>query len=172
MTLRTGIQKPDFDIYYGYHIFPLKDEYETNNIKVSSGTITMDGTDPKLIFDNMNKYPGAKKVVITTDSNITNPTNYRITNVSLPVYYSGEKSILIDVEPKVSSTGIGKRTYVITVKSSGNTQPDPKPTNPDPNIKENPQTGNNVAIIMSLVLVLSFSLTIYLYKRNVEKLDN
>ena len=77
-NLRTGIERPDFDIYYGYQIFPLKDDYSASGLTVNTNSVTTTSNTPTLKFDNMNKYSSAKKVVIITSSQINNPSAYKL----------------------------------------------------------------------------------------------
>ena len=77
-TIRTGIQKPDFDIYYGYHIFPQKEQFSTDGITVNNGAITTSGTTHILTFDNLNKYTNVARVVITPSGTVNNTTDYKL----------------------------------------------------------------------------------------------
>ena len=77
-NLRTGIQRPDFDIYYGYQIFPLKDDYTASGLTVGANYVTTDSNTPTLNFTNMIRYSNAVKAVIITSSNITNPSTFKL----------------------------------------------------------------------------------------------
>ncbi len=78
-NLRTGMQRPDFDIYYGYQIFPLKEDYSTSNITVTSNNVLKTTSDnPTITFSNMAKYTNANRVVITTSNIVTNPSTYTL----------------------------------------------------------------------------------------------
>jgi len=78
-NLRTGVQRPDFDIYYGYQIFPLKEEYTTSNITVTDNIIKTTSTNPTITFSGMSKYVNASRVIITTTNAVTDPTTYTLT---------------------------------------------------------------------------------------------
>ncbi len=80
LNLRLGIQKPDFNIYYGYQVFPLKESYTTSNITVTSDKVLKTtSNNPTITFDNMDKYVNANRVVITTSSTVSSPTTYTLT---------------------------------------------------------------------------------------------
>ena len=90
-NLRVGLKEPDFDIYYGYHIFPQKEDYDTNDISVSNGSITVNGSNPTLTFDDMSKYTNAKRVALVTTSSIYNATNYQLSVDNGTNYITGQK---------------------------------------------------------------------------------
>lgn len=84
--------------------------------------------------------------------------------------FSGELELAITVLPKDSNSGYGSKTYVINIvnKDNGNnsTTPVSKPSD-EGNVGTNPGTGGS-AIAMGIMLVVSFALSIYYYKRNVN----
>ena len=85
-NLRAGVQRPDFDIYYGYQIFPLKENYSVSNITVTNDKVLKTtSTNPTMTFTGMSKYANATRVVITTDNVVTNPTTYTLTVGSITV---------------------------------------------------------------------------------------
>jgi len=80
INLRTGIQRPAFDIYYGYQIFPLKDYHTDTGLNVTSNNVvTTTSTNPTMTFDNMSKYKNALKAVIVFDGAVGNPTDFKLT---------------------------------------------------------------------------------------------
>ena len=92
VTLRTGVPKPEiYGIFYGYHIFPLKESYSTNNITVSNGAITTNGSNPTLTFSGMDKYTNAKRVTIITASTVNNPTDYKLSVDNGSHYITAQK---------------------------------------------------------------------------------
>ena len=79
INLRVGIQRPDFDIYYGYQIFPLKERYTTSGLNVTANTsIVTKSTDPKLTFTSQSKYKNVTRVVIVGNSAFYNPQDFRL----------------------------------------------------------------------------------------------
>ena len=92
VTLRTGVPKPEiYDIFYGYHIFPQKESYSTNNINVSNGAITVNGSNPTLTFSGMDKYTNAKRVTLITASTVNNPTDYQLSVDNGSHYITAQK---------------------------------------------------------------------------------
>ena len=92
LTLRTGIGKPDFDIYYGYQILPLKEKHTVSGMNITdNGKVTTTSATPKLTFTGMNKYTNVKRVVIVTEgTTLENAINYKLS------YDSFSTSSLID----------------------------------------------------------------------------
>ena len=69
VSVRTGIPRPKFDIYYGYQILPVKERYTTSGMSITEqGVVTTTSTSPKITFTGMNKYNNVKRIVLITDS--------------------------------------------------------------------------------------------------------
>ena len=79
-TVRVGVEKPDFDIYYGYQILPTKEHYSITGATISNDekNITMNGANAKLTFSNMNKYDNVKRAVIVLSNYVSNGTTYSL----------------------------------------------------------------------------------------------
>lgn len=77
--------------------------------------------------------------------------------------YSGENIIAIQVLPKDSSSGIKMRTYTITVKKASAVN---KPNNSSGNIV-NPQTSSISVFIVSVILIVSLTISLSLFKKNI-----
>ena len=80
LMIRTGIGKPDFDIYYGYQILPLKEKHSVSGMNITdNGKVTTTSANPKLTFTGMNKYTNVKRVVIVTEgTTLENSVNYKL----------------------------------------------------------------------------------------------
>ena len=80
-TIRTGIARPQFDIYYGYQLMPLKERYTVSGMSVTdNGVVTTSSTTPKITFTGMSKYPNVKRAVIVTNgTSLENAANYKLT---------------------------------------------------------------------------------------------
>ena len=80
-TIRTGIARPQFDVFYGYQLLPLKERYTVSGMSVSeNGKVTTSSTNPTITFTGMNKYPNVKRaVIVTDDTGLENAANYKLT---------------------------------------------------------------------------------------------
>ena len=81
VSVRTGIPRPKFDIYYGYQLLPLKETYTVTGLSINeSATVTTTSTAPKLKFTGMNKYPNVKRIVlITNSSSLPSQESFKVT---------------------------------------------------------------------------------------------
>ena len=79
-TIRVGIEKPEFDVYYGYQLLPTKEKYSLTGASISTDetNITMNGANAKLTFNNMNKYDDVKRAVIFLNNYVSNGITYRL----------------------------------------------------------------------------------------------
>ena len=98
------------------------------------------------------------------NATLKDSSNYQISNLTLPTTMSGETEFAIVVNPKNNNDGLNSVTYIVKVKKSGNNSVSDNINN---NNNSNPQTGS-VALTMAVVLIISFALSIYLYKKNIE----
>lgn len=98
--IKVGVPKPEIDFYYGYQIYPNKEEYNLSNLNVSGTTFTMTGTNGTINFVNTGRYVEVERVKIKFGSAVTKNTdisiNYGIGTVSdiIPAGNT-EKTILI-----------------------------------------------------------------------------
>ncbi len=97
------------------------------------------------------------------NATLKDSTNYKISNLTLPTSMTGDEFAIV-ISPKDNSSGLSGVTYTIKVKRGGSNSTNNVVTN---NTTDNPQTGS-VAITMAVVLIISFALSIYLYKKNIE----
>lgn len=103
--------------------------------------------------------------------------NFKVHDISVlaPNELSGEQEFEIRIIPKDSNSGYGSNTYVIKVVKSGDSSQEPSTPTPDPgaggDVPNNPSTGNGSAIVMAIVLVLSFAASIYYYKKNISNFN-
>ena len=102
--------------------------------------------------------------------------NFQITNLDNLSPRSGEGEFSIIIDPKDNSSGLVGVTYKINVIKSGDgTLPPSSSSKKSSSSKstppgDNPQTGGVASIIMALVLILSFGISIYYYKKNISYL--
>lgn len=109
-----------------------------------------------ITLDNLDSYQ--------IEAILKDPTNFKFDDINNGSgTYSGENVIPIQILPKDSSTGIKVRTYTITVKKTGTASS----SSPSGNIT-NPQTGNIFIFIISLILIASLTVTLTLFKKNIE----
>lgn len=101
-------------------------------------------------------------------ADLTNSDDYKIENFTSPTtMYSTE--FTINVVPKVANSGLTSYTYIIKVNKLSNDNGESN-NNINNNISNNPTTGiSTPSIVVSIVLVLSFGLTLYLYRKNVAE---
>ncbi len=109
LNLRLGIQRPDFDIYYGYQIMPTKEKYNLTNASINDvqTSISINNANAKLTFSNMNKYENVKRVIIHTTNNVSNRTSYSLkydTKTALPLVNEGLKKIVFEIDKGTYST--------------------------------------------------------------------
>ena len=109
-NLRTGIQRPDFDIYYGYQIFPLKDEYTSSGLTVGDNSVTTTSNTPVLEFNNMVRYTNAKKVVIISSDTIDNPSSFKLSVNNGSSYIEAYKKVNSDGKTRLEFD-LDKGTY-------------------------------------------------------------
>ena len=98
--------------------------------------------------------------------------DFEIRNLDKLSPRSDEGVFSIIIDPKDSSSGLEGNQYTINVIKSGNT-PEPSSTTPKPSSSKevNPPTGGMASVIMAIVLIASFAVSIYYYKRNISYLS-
>ena len=104
-------------------------------------------------------------------STSTLPNSCNISSGFLTCNMSGENKLPIMVVSKQS--GGANKAYILSIKKgSGNTSGGGTNTNTNTgtntSVNDNPQTGGGAAIVMGIILVLSYAATLYLYKRNMS----
>lgn len=104
-------------------------------------------------------------------STSTLPNSCNISSGVLTCNMSGENKLPIMVVSKQS--GGANKAYILSIKKgSGNTGGGGTNTNTNTgtntSVNDNPQTGGGAAIVMGIILVLSYAATLYLYKRNMS----
>lgn len=83
---------------------------------------------------------------------------------------SGESDLTITIIPKDSNSGYGSEIYTIKIvekDSGGSSSSSPKTSSDKQNVNKSPDTGGS-AIVIGIMLVLSFALSIYYYKKNIN----
>lgn len=83
---------------------------------------------------------------------------------------NGDGIFDIVILPKDASSGIGRRVYSITVKSSSSVNPGPSSSNDNSSHGQitNPQTGGISIFIITLILITSLIISLNLYKKNIN----
>lgn len=133
--------------------------------------------------NNINLSDGKEDYTITLSNNIISSYQVNATlsdskNFSFSEYtlslldtdMSGEKTLQIEVVPKDSSSGYGSKTYTVTVKKVNSTQkPSSTKTGNSSNIYKNPDTGRSSAIVVGILLIVSFGASLYFYKKNMSE---
>ena len=71
LDVRVGAPQPQFDIEYGYQIYPNQETYTLENMSLSGTTFTTTSTDPKMSFTGLTKYGNVIKVVIHLNTAIS-----------------------------------------------------------------------------------------------------
>ena len=149
--------------------------YNLAIIKISSSTVS-DGLSSLTVGGvnvNLTKNTYDYEVTLSNIDNyqvnatLADTTNYKIANLTFPTTMHGETEFAIVVMPKNNKSGLKSHTYKITVK--GKNKPATQEEKPSYDPPSNPTTGSTTtSVIMAIVLILSFTITIYLYKKNIE----
>ena len=78
-TVTTGIERPIFDIRYGYQIYPEKEVVTGTGVEINANnTIKTTTTTPKITFTGMSKYTNATRVVMELSSAVSDPTTFKL----------------------------------------------------------------------------------------------
>ena len=97
--------------------------------------------------------------------------NFEIRNLDNLSPRSGEGPFTIIIDPKDSASGLEGVTYTINVVKSGDA---PQPSSVKPSSSShivNPTTGGAAPIVMAIILIASFGVSIYYYRKNISYLS-
>lgn len=88
--------------------------------------------------------------------------------------FNGNDGIFIKIVPKDSSKGYKSSEYIIFVESEAPEESDkPSSTPTTPSTPEyNPGTGSTSIFIITILLIISFGVSVYIYKKNVADYNN
>lgn len=64
LDVRVGTSKPEFDVEYGYQIFPNKESYSLGNMTQNGNSFTTTSNDPLISFTGLSEYRSVNKVVV------------------------------------------------------------------------------------------------------------
>lgn len=99
--------------------------------------------------------------------------NFKFDDYSLTVIdteMSGVGDLTITIIPKDSNSGYGSEIYTIKIMkkdNGGSSSSSSKSSSGKENVEKSPDTGGSV-IVIGIMLVLSFALSIYYYKKNIN----
>ncbi len=102
LDVKVGTSVPKFRYYYGYQIYPNKENYVLNQITEQTGNrLKTTGTNPTITLDRMSHYGQIEKVIVTLGENITSPTKASVlsngTLIGQATMLSGKNVIEINV---------------------------------------------------------------------------
>lgn len=153
-----------------YQLSVQKEKTSTDDLDNSLSSLTVGGKRVNLIA-NQDNYTITLDDVTTyrVSASLTDSTNFKFDSVQNGNgTYSGETTFTIQILPKDSSSGIKVRTYTITVKKTSASGDN----NKDNNNISNPQTGNISIFVISLILIVSLTVSIGLFKKNLDGYNN
>ena len=118
-TVTTGIEKPVFDIRYGYQIYPSKERFVLSGAtQVGDNQIKTTTTTPTITFIDMSKYQNVTAIIMDFNSVIEDPTSFKLT-VGGNTYSAGVDNssgsrlrFYIEAEPGLNTMS-SKSDYVI-----------------------------------------------------------
>ena len=84
--IKIGTSLPEFNLYYGYQIFPTDDEYTASGMQIEGSVITTTNTNPTINYTNMTKYKNTKKIVISLNSPVETSTIATVTLDNHEIY--------------------------------------------------------------------------------------
>ena len=136
-------------------------------------TLTINGLDIPLTSGKYeyDLYVDENVTSYALNATLKDPVNYKFDDYLVPPFEISSKEIPIKIVPKDETTGLKSQNYVIRIKT---TVIDPE-TQPKTTTKSsgyipsgNPQTGGASVYIVGFMLVASFAISIYLYKKNMS----
>ena len=133
--------------------------YELSSLKVGDQDIALVSGkyDYSVILNDVSSY--------VVEADVKDRENYELQTFVTP--RTGEGEFCLIVVPKDSSSGLKSQTYTITVSKAGSNSGSPSSASSKPStVITNPQTGGPVSIIMALVLIASFGVALYFYRKN------
>ena len=86
LDVRVGAPQPQFDIEYGYQIYPNKEVYTLQNMSLSGTKLTSTSNDPGILFSGLSKHGNIIKVVVHLNTAISRD------NEVAQVFYSTDGS--------------------------------------------------------------------------------
>ena len=124
-TVTTGLEKPVFDVRYGYQIYPEKERFSTSNVSITDTNKlkTSASGDPTITFNHMAKYTNVTAVIIDLITEVSDPTSWKL-SVGGTSYTADAESTTrlrfnIETEPALNSVS-SSDTYVLKLGSEPN----------------------------------------------------
>lgn len=162
ITVGTGDNQT---IYYVAVTKPVKVVGELSSLNVGGINVILssDRTEYIITLDDVTNYQIKANVKETDKFTIEDAAN--ILNKNL----NGENTYSIYVKPINNSSGYTSTMYKITVKKSGSSSS----SSSNPAVPAtNPKTGETGAVVMGVILIISFAASIYFYKKNMKDYNN
>jgi len=113
LDVRVGAPQPQFDIEYGYQIFPNKETYTLQGMSISGTTLTTTTADPGILFTGLSKHGQVSKVVIHLNTAISRDNDVAQVFYSTSGSYSEANStrVVMDRGSKMIEVPIPSGTY-------------------------------------------------------------
>ena len=78
-TVTTGLEKPIFDVRYGYQIYPEKERFSLENVSITgTNKLKTTSTNPTIKFNHMNKYSNVTAVIVDLSTEVTDPASWKL----------------------------------------------------------------------------------------------
>jgi prepilin-type N-terminal cleavage/methylation domain-containing protein len=116
-TVTTGLERPIFDVRYGYQVYPQKDRFELSGVdQIDANKLKTTSENPTITFTNMEYYKNVTSMTISFMQNITNATDFELTagGKSVTGYALGSRRVVfyLEKEPLLESI-LSSPTYTI-----------------------------------------------------------
>ena len=108
-TVTTGLEKPVFDVRYGFQIYPEKERFSLTNVSITASNKlkTSDSGEHIVKFTHMGKYNNVTAMIIDSSTEISDPMSWKLT-VGSNTYTAEAESTTrlrfnIETEPALNS---------------------------------------------------------------------
>jgi prepilin-type N-terminal cleavage/methylation domain-containing protein len=78
-TVKTGLAKPDFDVRYGYQIYPDKERINLTDVTKNGNKFSTTSDNPTIEFTNMDKYTNVTAVIVVLKTVVNDPKEWKLT---------------------------------------------------------------------------------------------
>ena len=118
-TVTTGLEKPIFDVRYGYQIYPEKERFETNNVSITdTNKLKTTSNNPTITFNHMDKYKNVTAMIVDLSTEISDPMSWKLT-VGSNTYTADAESTTrlrfnIETEPSLNNVSSSNK-YTLTL---------------------------------------------------------
>ena len=124
-TVSTGVERPKFDIRYGFQVYPLKDRFTlTDAEQINNSKIKTKSTTPYIEFNHMAKYQNVTALIMEFTSAISDPSSFKLIvggNIYVAAHDNASGNRLrffIETEPGLNS--VTNDTYKIQLGNKNN----------------------------------------------------